>query len=347
MPFPGIQQPEVIQLTEELRLKQYDGHFEKALPGYQDPVVYQNSEGIFDESKIPGLDYVKAMCEYLDQNGELYFIEAREDGAWTPVGDVTVKPENPPIAIWYGKYRGRGLGKLAMRAVIRRLGELGYPKITGTTVYKWNPASLALHRRLGFSIIRETDTEYYLERDLKEEAENMEEIRLNTSQLPEMAAKLRAGQRVLLSGRAYTSRDAAHKRIVELLDRGEEPPFPLAGAAVYYAGPTPAPDGMAIGSCGPTTSVRMDPYTPRLLDLGLRCMIGKGRRSAPVVEAMKRNGAVYLCAIGGAGALAAQCITQCRVIAFEDLGCETVKALTLKDFPLIVGIDSLGGSILV
>ena len=91
----------------------------------------------------------------------------------------------------------------------------------------------------------------------------------------------------------------------------------------------------------------MDPYTPRLLDLGLRCMIGKGRRSAPVVEAMKRNGAVYLCAIGGAGALAAQCITQCRVIAFEDLGCESVKALTLKDFPLIVGIDSLGGSILV
>ena len=262
MPFPGIQQPEVIQLTEELRLKQYDGHFEKALPGYQDPVVYQNSEGIFDESKIPGLDYVKSMCEYLDKHGELYFVEAWEDGAWTPVGDVTVKPENPPIAIWYGKYRGRGLGKLAMRAVIRRLGELGYPKITGTTVYKWNPASLALHRRLGFSIIRETDTEYYLERDLKEEAENMEEIRLNTSQLPEMAAKLRAGQRVLLSGRAYTSRDAAHKRIVELLDRGEEPPFPWQGRRCTMPGPPPRRMAWRLAPAGPPPACAWTPTPP-------------------------------------------------------------------------------------
>lgn len=175
----------------------------------------------------------------------------------------------------------------------------------------------------------------------------MEEIKLNTGELKEKAAGLRAGQRVLLSGTAYTSRDAAHKRIAEMLDRGEEPPYPLEGAAIYYAGPTPAPEGLAIGSCGPTTSARMDPYTPRFLDLGVKCMIGKGKRSGEVVEAMKRNGAVYLCAIGGAGALAAQCIADCQVIAFEDLGCESVKRLVLRDFPLIVGIDCTGGSILV
>lgn len=180
----------------------------------------------------------------------------------------------------------------------------------------------------------------------EKEMSDMDEIRLNTSELKDRAKDLRAGQRVLLSGTAYTSRDAAHKRITEMLDRGEEPPYPLDGAAIYYAGPTPAPEGMPIGSCGPTTSARMDPYTPRFLDLGLRCMIGKGGRSPEVIEAMKRNGAVYLCAIGGAGALAAKCITGCEVIAFEDLGCESVKKLTLKDFPLIAGIDSLGGSIL-
>ncbi len=175
----------------------------------------------------------------------------------------------------------------------------------------------------------------------------MDEIRLNTSRLSEKAASLRAGQRVLLSGTVYTSRDAAHKRITEMLDRGEGPPYPLQGAAIYYAGPTPARPGAVIGSCGPTTSVRMDPYTPRFLDLGVKCMIGKGKRSAAVVEAIQRNSAVYLCALGGAGALAAQCITECQVIAFEDLGCESVKRLTLKDFPLLVGIDSQGNSILV
>ena len=173
----------------------------------------------------------------------------------------------------------------------------------------------------------------------------MEELKLNTVDLAEQAATLRAGQRVLLSGTVYTSRDAAHKRITELLDRGETPPYDLNGAAIYYAGPTPAPDGLPIGSCGPTTSGRMDPYTPRFLDLGLKCMIGKGQRSKDVVEAMKRNGAVYLCAIGGAGALAARCIEKAEVIAFEDLGCESVKRLTLRDFPLIVAIDSTGESI--
>lgn len=173
-----------------------------------------------------------------------------------------------------------------------------------------------------------------------------EELRIHTSQLGEKAAMLRAGQRVLLSGVCYTSRDAAHKRITQLLDRGEEPPYPLENAAIYYAGPTPTPEGLAIGSCGPTTSGRMDPYTPRFLDLGLKCMIGKGKRSQAVIEGMKRNGAVYLCAIGGAGALAARCIEKAEVIAFEDLGCESVKRLTLKDFPLIVAIDSTGNSLL-
>ena len=156
---------------------------------------------------------------------------------------------------------------------------------------------------------------------------------------------VRAGQRVLLSGVCYTSRDAAHKRICQLLDEGKDLPYPLEGAAIYYAGPTPAPEGLPIGSCGPTTSGRMDPYTPRFLDLGLKCMIGKGKRSPEVIEAMKRNGAVYLCAIGGAGALAAQCIESAEVIAFEDLGCESVKRLVLKDFPLIVAIDSQGNSV--
>lgn len=174
----------------------------------------------------------------------------------------------------------------------------------------------------------------------------MEEIRLNTSEMEKRAASLQAGQRVLLSGTVYTSRDAAHRRIMEQLARGEEPPFDLQGATIYYAGPTPAPKGLPIGSCGPTTSGRMDPYTPELLNRGVKCTIGKGKRSAEVVEAMKRNGAVYLCAIGGAGALAAKCITKAEVIAFEDLGCESVKRLEIQDFPLIVAIDSRGDSIL-
>lgn len=169
MPFPSIPQPDFIPLTAELRLRRYDGHYELALPGYQDPVVYQNSEGIFDQSKIPDLDYVKGMCQFLDSHGELYFIEAREHGGWVPVGDVTVRPENPPIAIWRAEYRGRGVGSLVMRAVIDRLRALGYEKITGSTVYRWNQASLAMHQRLGFHIVRETEKDYYLELDLTQE----------------------------------------------------------------------------------------------------------------------------------------------------------------------------------
>ena len=175
----------------------------------------------------------------------------------------------------------------------------------------------------------------------------MEDIKVNAQEIGAVAEKLKAGQRILLSGIVYTSRDAAHKRIDELMDKEEKLPYDLKGASVYYAGPTPTPPGMAIGSCGPTTSSRMDKFSPRFLDNGLKCMIGKGKRSPEVVEAIKRNKAVYLCAIGGAGALAAKCIKSCKVIAFEDLGCESVKELVFEDFPLIVAIDCNGGNILV
>ncbi len=170
----------------------------------------------------------------------------------------------------------------------------------------------------------------------------MRELSLQVDQLPAAAGQLRAGDRVLLSGRVYTARDAAHKRILQLLDRGEAPPFPLSGAVIYYAGPTPAQQGMAVGSCGPTTSGRMDPFTPRLLDLGVLAMIGKGDRSDAVVDAMVRNGAVYFAAVGGAGALIARCILSSRVVAFDDLGCESVKEMEIRDLPLTVAIDAHG-----
>mgnify|MGYP001623213496 CR=1 FL=1 len=173
----------------------------------------------------------------------------------------------------------------------------------------------------------------------------MREIPLHTSKITEIAPALNAGDRVLLSGTIYTARDAAHKRIFALLDEGKEPPFPPEGSCVYYAGPTPAPEGLPIGSCGPTTSSRMDVFAPRLLDLGMKCMIGKGQRSQAVVEAIQRNGAVYLCAIGGAGALAAKSVRSLEVIAFEDLGCESVKRLEIENFPLLVAIDCHGGSL--
>ncbi len=170
-------------------------------------------------------------------------------------------------------------------------------------------------------------------------------LKLGAADMARAAAGLKAGDEVLLSGTVYTARDAAHRRICALLDRGEEPPFPLAGATVYYAGPTPAPPGMPIGSCGPTTSARMDAFTPRLLDLGLKGMIGKGGRSQAVAEAIRRNGAVYFCAIGGAGALAARCVRSAETVAFGELGCEAVRKLTVKDFPLFVAMDCRGGSL--
>ncbi len=168
---------------------------------------------------------------------------------------------------------------------------------------------------------------------------------LTTAQLAEYTPQLSVGDKVYLSGMVYTSRDAAHERIFGLMDKGEALPYDIKNSVVYYAGPTPTPNGLAIGSCGPTTCGRMDKYSPKLLDMGQICMIGKGERNSEVINAIVRNQAVYLCAIGGCGALAAKCITECKVIAFEDLGCESVKQLTFKDFPLTVAIDSKGNNI--
>ena len=175
----------------------------------------------------------------------------------------------------------------------------------------------------------------------------MREWKLDTRDLPARAKELSAGDTVLLSGTVYTSRDAAHKRIFELLEKGEQTPYPIRGAVVYYAGPTPTPPGLPIGACGPTTSSRMDVYAPRMLDMGLAAMVGKGPRSPAVCDAIVRNGAVYFCAVGGAGALASKCITSCEVIAFDDLGCESVKRLTFQDFPLTVAIDCRGGNLFI
>lgn len=168
---------------------------------------------------------------------------------------------------------------------------------------------------------------------------------IKTDEIRQYADVLRAGDIVKLSGTVYTARDAAHKRIFELLDKGEPLPFELDGACIYFAGPTPTPEGMVIGSCGPTTSGRMDPYSPRLLDLGLAAMVGKGQRNKAVCDAVVRNKAVYFCAIGGAGALCAKSIVSCEEIAFFDLGCESVKRLTFKDFSVVVAIDCNGGNL--
>lgn len=170
-------------------------------------------------------------------------------------------------------------------------------------------------------------------------------LKVQTSELRRAAVDLRAGDRILLSGTVYTSRDAAHKRIFALLDEGKPLPYPLQDAVIYYSGSTPAPDNLPIGACGPTTSGRMDIFTSRLHDLGLCATIGKGARSKEVVEAIVRNHGIYLCAVGGAGALAARSVLSCQVIAFEDLGCEAVKRLEIRDFPLVVGVDSQGGSL--
>ena len=173
----------------------------------------------------------------------------------------------------------------------------------------------------------------------------MKEYALDTKKIKENIDSLCAGDKILLSGTVYTARDAAHKRLINLLDSNETLPIELQDACIYYAGPTPTPGGLAIGSCGPTTSSRMDPYSPTLLDLGVVCMIGKGPRSQSVVESIVKNKAIYLCAIGGAGALASKCIDKCEVIAFDDLGCESIKELHFNNFPLIVAIDSKGGSL--
>lgn len=173
-------------------------------------------------------------------------------------------------------------------------------------------------------------------------------IRKLTTPLQEAdVMSLHAGDQVLLSGVVYTARDAAHLRLVQAMERGEELPLPLQGQVIYYAGPTPTPAGRAIGSIGPTTSVRMDAYTPALLSKGLRGMIGKGKRTAPVLEAMKEYKAVYFAAIGGAAALMADCVVSCEVIAYDDLGPESIKRLTLHELPLVVAVDAQGNDAFV
>ncbi len=170
-------------------------------------------------------------------------------------------------------------------------------------------------------------------------------LKIEVSDLKKTIPKLSAGDRILLCGTIYTARDAAHKRLFELLDSGKELPFGVSSSVIYYAGPTPAQPGMAVGSCGPTTSSRMDGFAPRLYDLGLAATIGKGERSAAVSEAIVRNRGVYLCAVGGAGALLARHILSAEEIAFSDLGCESIKIMTVNDLPLYVGIDCIGRSI--
>ncbi len=156
---------------------------------------------------------------------------------------------------------------------------------------------------------------------------------------------LHAGDYVYLSGTVYTARDAAHKRMKETLDRGEKLPFDIDGMIIYYMGPSPAREGRPIGSAGPTTSGRMDKYAPELMDLGLQGMIGKGRRTQEVTDAIVRNGCVYFAAVGGAGALLSKKIISSEVIAYEDLGTEAIRKLEVEDFPVIVAIDSEGANI--
>lgn len=173
----------------------------------------------------------------------------------------------------------------------------------------------------------------------------MNEYFVNTENINEYVNILRAGDRVLLSGIVYTARDAAHKKLFELLDSGSPLPFDINGAIIYYCGPTPPKGELAVGSAGPTTSSRMDSFTPRLIELGLKGMIGKGARSEAVIGALKTHGAVYFAAVGGAGALYCESVVSSEVIAFDELGCESVKKLVVKDFPVTVAIDSLGNNL--
>lgn len=174
----------------------------------------------------------------------------------------------------------------------------------------------------------------------------MEEVTLLHTPLSlEQVRTLRAGDRVTISGDLYTARDAAHRRLVDLIAAGQPLPMPVEGQVIYYVGPSPAPPGRVIGAAGPTTSYRMDAYTPKLLELGLRGMIGKGRRSEEVKQAMMRYGAAYFAAIGGAGALMAKSVKDARVIAYEDLGPEAIRVLRVEAFPVIVVNDTLGNDL--
>ncbi len=171
------------------------------------------------------------------------------------------------------------------------------------------------------------------------------EIKLQTPLTDADVESLRAGDRVLLSGIIYTARDAAHKRLVDLMDAGKPLPFDLQGSVIYYVGPAPAPPGKPIGSAGPTTSYRMDPFAPRLMAAGLKGMIGKGNRAPEVIEAIQKYKAVYFGAIGGAGALMAKSIVASEIIAYEDLGPEAIRRLEVRDLPVFVINDTVGGDL--
>lgn len=170
-------------------------------------------------------------------------------------------------------------------------------------------------------------------------------VRITVPMSREEARKLRSGDSCLLSGIIYTARDAAHKRLCEALAQGKELPFDLRDACIYYVGPTPTKPGQVIGSAGPTTSYRMDAYSPALIARGQTGMIGKGRRGAEVVAAMKEHGAVYFGAIGGCGALLSKCIRKSEVIAYDDLGAEAIRRMEVEEFPVTVIIDSLGNNL--
>ena len=172
-------------------------------------------------------------------------------------------------------------------------------------------------------------------------------IKINTPLTEDVAKSLKVGDEILLSGTIYTARDAAHKRLIELLDNGKELPINIKDEIIYYVGPTPNREDEVIGSAGPTTGYRMDAYTPRLLDLGLRGMVGKGVRNDLVVESIKKNNAIYFAAIGGAGALISKCIVKCDIICYEDLGSEAIRKLEVKDLPLTVAIDCNGDNLYI
>lgn len=171
------------------------------------------------------------------------------------------------------------------------------------------------------------------------------EFRINEPFIPEKFVPLAPGDTVFLTGTIYTARDAAHKRLIEMIEKGEPLPFDIKNSIIYYVGPTPEKPGNPIGSAGPTTSYRMDTYAPILLDMGQTGMIGKGQRSQEVMDAVVRNEAIYFAAIGGAGALMAQRVEAAEIIAFEDLGAEAIRKLTVKDFPVTVVLDSFGGNL--
>ena len=173
----------------------------------------------------------------------------------------------------------------------------------------------------------------------------MENVKITAPLSREAARALRAGDSCLISGVIYTARDAAHKRLCELVAQGKELPMDVKDAIIYFVGPTPARPGQAIGSAGPTTSYRMDAYSPILIEQGLTGMIGKGKRGPEVVAAMKEHGAVYFGAIGGCGALLSQCIKKAEVIAYDDLGAEAIRRLEVENFPVVVIIDSEGNNL--